>query len=419
METSAFNDIQTRFPDAERLPIEGSTCECYRVRLYGKLHFLKRLKPELATDPRYLSALRKEFETGYRLDHPSLARYLSCGDDYILMEYVDGETLADFLQSHPDYLRNRRHADRLVRQLLDVVQYLHSHQVLHLDLKPQNLLVTHIGHDLRLVDFGYCYTDAYPDTTGRTDNYAAPEQLQGGPLSERTDIYAIGRLLDMLPCASLYNKVIARCTQADPADRYQSVADIQSAVSRSRHSWRWMLLPSVLLLVVVGIVTWTASRQSSSDVVPSIPADTIQSSESVPATPQSSESAPVVPQPSISVPSAPRPSVRQPMVLPSDTPVAAQPKAITPPASKATSSIEQLREDIQQAVLPRFKSTLGTVEHPEQNDSLWMVQMRVFMAGQQYCLEQLVRSHPEIPVDVVVSEYRDYIQLLITKQGLQ
>ena len=399
METSAFNDIQTHFPDAERLPIEGSTCDCYRVRLYGKLHFLKRLKPELATDPRYLSAFRKEFETGYRLDHSSLARYVSRGDDYILMEYVDGETLADFLQTHPDYLRNHRHADRLVRQLLDVVQYLHSHQVLHLDLKPQNLLVTHIGHDLQLVDFGYCYTDAYPDTTGRTDRYAAPEQLQGGPLNERTDIYAIGRLLDMLPCASAYNKVIARCTQADPAGRYQSVADIQLAVSRSRRSWRWMLQPSVLLLAVVGIVAWTASRQLSSDVAPSIPADTIPAADTI----QFSES----------VPSAPQPSVQQPTVLPSETPVIAQPKAVTPPVSEATPSIEQLREDIQQAVLPLFKSTLGTVEHPKQNDSLWMVQMRVFMAGQQHSLEQLVRSHPEIPVDVVVSEYRNYLQQLM------
>ena len=400
METSAFNDIQTRFPDAERLPIEGSTCDCYRVRLYGKLHFLKQLKPELATDPRYLSALRKEFETGYRLDHPSLARYLSCGDDYILMEYVDGETLADFLQSHPDYLRNRRHADRLVRQLLDVVQYLHSHQVLHLDLKPQNLLVTHIGHDLRLVDFGYCYTDAYPDTTGRTDRYAAPEQLQGEPLSERTDIYAIGRLLDMLPCASIYNKVIARCTQTDPADRYQSVADIQLAVSHFRHLWRWLLL-SVLLLAVVGIVAWTASQRPSADVAPSIPADTIQPSESVPA--------PVTPQ--SLVPQSAKHSA--------DTPVAAQPKAASQPASKNAPSIEQLRADIQQAILPLFKSTLGTVEHPEQNDSLWMVQMRLFLAGQQQCLEQLVRSHPEFPMDVVVSEYRDCVQMLITKQRLQ
>ncbi len=48
---------------------QGATCDTFRVKLYGKLHFLKRLKPELAGDIRYQEALRKEFETGYRLEH--------------------------------------------------------------------------------------------------------------------------------------------------------------------------------------------------------------------------------------------------------------------------------------------------------------------------------------------------------------
>ena len=77
MESSEFSDIQQTFPDAELLPVGGSTCDCYRVKLYGKLHFMKRLKPELRTDPRYVSALQKEFETGYCLDHPHLVRYVS------------------------------------------------------------------------------------------------------------------------------------------------------------------------------------------------------------------------------------------------------------------------------------------------------------------------------------------------------
>ena len=107
METSSFSDIQQTYPDAEQLPFSGSTCDCYRVRLYGKLHFLKRLKPDLRTDPRYVAAIHKEFEIGYGLDHPNLVRYLSCGDDHLLTEYIDGETLKDFLVSHPNYFKTR------------------------------------------------------------------------------------------------------------------------------------------------------------------------------------------------------------------------------------------------------------------------------------------------------------------------
>lgn len=62
--TSSFSESQQMFPHAERLQVGGTTCECFRVKMYGKLHFLKRLKPELRTNPRYVAALQKEFETG-------------------------------------------------------------------------------------------------------------------------------------------------------------------------------------------------------------------------------------------------------------------------------------------------------------------------------------------------------------------
>ena len=261
METSSFSDIQQTYPDAELLPVGGSTCDCYRVRLYGKLHFLKRLKAEYRTDPRYVSALRKEFETGYRLDHPHLVRYVSKGDDYLLTEYVDGETLAQFSVNHPEYYQSHKHIDRFLSQLLDAVGYLHQHQIVHLDLKPENILITRIGHEVKLTDLGYCYTDTYTDTMGRTDRYAAPEQFIPSPAGEgqgevtpdaRTDIYAIGKILQTLPGSHIYNKVIARCTAADPSNRYQSIEELQSALKRT------VPRMSVLLLLVVAIGLMTA-----------------------------------------------------------------------------------------------------------------------------------------------------------------
>lgn len=253
MDTSSFSDIQQNYPDAELLPVGGGTCDCYRVRLYGKLHFLKRLKPELRTDPRYVSALQKEFETGYRLDHPHLVRYVSKGDDYLLTEYVDGETLTQFAASHPEYFKTRKNADRFLRQLLDVVGYLHQHQIVHLDLKPENILITRIGHEVKLTDLGYCYADTYTDTMGHTDKYAAPEQLNVSSIVDaRTDIYAIGKILQNLPNSHIYNKVIARCTATDPSNRYQSIEELQSALKRT------VPRMSLLLLMVVAIGLMTA-----------------------------------------------------------------------------------------------------------------------------------------------------------------
>lgn len=254
MDSSSFSDKQLSFPDAELLPVSGSTCDCYRVRYYGKLHFMKQLKPELRTDPRYVSALHKEFETGFRLDHPHLVRYVEKGDDYLLTEYVDGETLKQFTESHPDFFKNRKNINQFLTQLLDVVGYLHQHQIVHLDLKPDNILITRIGQNVKLTDLGFCYSDVFTDTMGRTDQYAAPEQLQGGMVDARTDIYAIGKILETLHLPYIYNKVVKRCTQFEPANRYQTTEEMLQALTRNSKLYRMVL--TIVICMIIGFILW-------------------------------------------------------------------------------------------------------------------------------------------------------------------
>lgn len=249
MESSQFSDSQSHFESIEQVDAHGVTCDSFRVKLYGKLHFLKRLKPEFVGDVRYQEAIHKEFETGYRLEHPNLVRYISLTDDGILMEYVDGQTLSQLLTTHPDYFLSRRNTEKFLRQLLNVVGFLHSHQVLHLDLKPDNILLTRIGHDVKLIDLGFCYTDTFTDTQGHTVGFAAPEQLSGGNVDERTDIYAIGKILQRLPTCSTYNNVIARSTATDPLKRYQSAEEMLHALN-SRGKSRNAVLVAVLAVII-------------------------------------------------------------------------------------------------------------------------------------------------------------------------
>jgi len=261
MESSEFSDIQQTFPDAELLPVGGSTCDCYRVKLFGKLHFMKRLKPELRTDPRYLSALQKEFETGYRLDHPHLVRYVSKGDDYLMTEYVDGLTLGTFVEENPAYFKSAQNANHFLTQLLEVVGYLHQHQIVHLDLKPSNILITRIGHDVKLADLGYCYTDTYTDTMGRTDKYAAPEQMHGEQVDARTDIFAIGKLMESLPLPPIYNKVKNRCLKELPAERFQSTEETKASLPSERRRWAWLVLVILGIMLIVGL--WLYQKPQS------------------------------------------------------------------------------------------------------------------------------------------------------------
>ena len=267
MESSQFSDSQSRFETVEQIDTRGATCDTFRVKLYGKLHFLKRLKAGLEGDIRYQEALRKEFETGYRLEHPNLVRYISLDSDSILMEYVDGQSLSQCLATDPGYFSKRKNADKFVRQLLDAVSYLHSHQVLHLDLKPDNILLTRINGDVKLIDLGCCYTDSFPDTTGHTDAFAAPEQLTGGVVDVRTDIYAIGKILECLPDHTIYNKVIARCTASEPSGRYQSVEEILHDVSHRKQYWPVVaVLLSICVVLAIGIAMNHGDRSLDPDL---------------------------------------------------------------------------------------------------------------------------------------------------------
>ena len=344
MDFSSFSDTQPAYPEAELLTVGGSTCDCYRVKLYGKFHFMKRLKPELRTDPRYVSAMQKEFETGYRLEHPHLVRYVSKGDDYLLTEYVDGENLRTFTDSHPDYFKSRKNADRFMRQLLDVVGYLHQHQVVHLDLKPDNILITRIGYDVKLTDLGYCYTDTYTDTMGRTDKYAAPEQLNGlSKVDARTDIYAIGKILQTLPCAHIYNKVIARCTAEDPSKRYQTVDDLSKAINTPNYrKWLW-LLPLLLMVAISLYLYWPRTTS----VAPSTTTTTISSSKDSVAAKTDTVAPPTL--------SEPEPISESKQEVASQPPVPA-----APPEEEATSDTLSLRQELQHRIAPLYQKALGS-----------------------------------------------------------
>ena len=145
-------------------------------------------------------------------------------------------------------------ADRFARQLLAALHYLHQHQVLFLDLKPDNILITRIGHDVRLVDLGFAFVSGYPETAGLTPSFAAPEQRGKQKVDERTDIWLYGRMLQYVGVPAIYNKVISRCMQERPGDRYTDMELLQHSLPpspRSRRRGKLIVALSVLLLMVI------------------------------------------------------------------------------------------------------------------------------------------------------------------------
>lgn len=256
MDVSGFNNqILTNSPDMQ-LHTEGLYCDTYLVRMYGKLHFAKKLKMPYATMPMYRAAFAKEFETGYRLEHPALPQYFSLDDKgdepFIIEEYIEGNTLTAFVNDNPNYFKTRKHADTFIDELLSVIGYLHQHDIIYLDLKPDNIIVSSIGHQLRLVDLGGCWTCCFDNTTARTPSFAAPEQLKDGyQASTCTDIFLIGRTLQYINVPHIYNKVVKQCLQEKPTDRYSSVEELLAAVWQTRRRGTIRILSWTLPLATI------------------------------------------------------------------------------------------------------------------------------------------------------------------------
>nr|WP_238530526.1 serine/threonine-protein kinase [Oscillochloris trichoides] len=204
-------------------------------------------------------AFRQEAELLARLSHPNLPRvtdhFEEDGKNYLVMEFVPGETLLDYCKRNP-LPRPLNEVLGWAGQLCDVLSYLHNQRppVIFRDLKPANIILTPDG-TLKLIDFGIARlfkpgqnrdTQAYG-----TMGYSAPEQYGRGQTDARSDIYSMGVLLHQLltgfdpaaapfrlPPASQVNPSIPagisaaleRATNNDPEQRFGSVEELRQAL---------------------------------------------------------------------------------------------------------------------------------------------------------------------------------------------
>lgn len=170
--SNRISDID--FSSAIRLPQQGSVCEVYKTRWQRRTVIVKRLKEEFRHSPLHIDALEKEYEIGVRLNHPSLPIYLAFDRDFIIMEYIDGDTLASMLREDDPWLQNKKNLLSLLKRLVEVIDYLHRHKVVHCDIKPDNILLTANGYNPVLVDLDKCFTDAFNDTSGNPVRFGLP-----------------------------------------------------------------------------------------------------------------------------------------------------------------------------------------------------------------------------------------------------
>ena len=253
---------QRKFTHVQEVYLSASGYNCiFQGERYGKLHILKTLQPDYATQAFYQKVLQKEFNIGYQLEHPHICRTLGWENvegigQCIVLEYVDGLTLKEWMEEGK---LTKELAEKIIIELCEALQYLHKKQIVHRDLKPSNILITHNGNNVKLIDFGLSDCDDYDilKLPAGTRYYLAPEVLiPGSSLDSRSDIYSLGIILGEM--ASILNdkklaSISRKCTQRSPEKRYTSTSEIIDNI-KGKKSWIYSkgFLALVVTLTVLG-----------------------------------------------------------------------------------------------------------------------------------------------------------------------
>ena len=180
---------------------DGSVGTVYRVtNSKNKTLAIKQISGINASEGRKLRQFRKEFDIQKLLDHPAIIKvydYVKMPpQDFFTMEYFESESLKYTMFHFPKRVHKREFW--VLRQLAEALEHIHSKDIIHKDLKPENVLVDAKG-DVRLIDFSLCQTkwDRWLQFGKRVEGtplYMAPEQIRGERCNARTDIYAFGLL---------------------------------------------------------------------------------------------------------------------------------------------------------------------------------------------------------------------------------
>jgi eukaryotic-like serine/threonine-protein kinase len=244
---------------------------CAEDQQLGRRVALKLLHRRFADDAQFVERFRREASSAAGLQHPNIVGIYDRGEwdgtSYIAMEFVEGRTLKDIIvQRGP---APPEAASDLTLQILRAARFAHKHGVVHRDIKPQNVLIDNDGR-VRVTDFGIARAGVSDMTeTGSvmgTAQYLSPEQAQGKPVDERSDLYSIGIVLYELLTGRVpfdaespvsvalmqvseapvppmevnpevppaLDAVVLRAMEKDPARRYQDADEFIAALESAR-----------------------------------------------------------------------------------------------------------------------------------------------------------------------------------------
>jgi TolB-like protein len=236
-------------------PVGWAKCGKRGIHAWGRIVAIKKVKEQ------HSERFKQEARSIAALNHPNICQIFDIGDDYLVLEYVEGKSLSSPLPE--------QEALQLAIQIATALEEAHQQGIIHRDLKPSNIMITDKG-SVKLLDFGLAKLyeqdqsisslpteDAPATQTGAilgTVAYMSPEQAQGLPADARSDIFSFGLVLyetlsglkgfsgDSTPetmaallrdeppplqASAPLERIVRRCLEKKPSDRYQRMSELK------------------------------------------------------------------------------------------------------------------------------------------------------------------------------------------------
>lgn len=254
----------------------------------GRKVACKGLPELLRQHPEEIAALRKEYLLTLRIDSPGVVSVYGFEEHprlgpVIVMEYVDGVTLGEYLSGAGSRRRLSERRD-LARAIAGAMTAAHAAGIAHRDLKPDNILVRTKDMLPKIIDFGHGDSDdfvVYKQSLG-TDSYGAPEQREPSAAGIAADVYSLGKILDELLPERRFAALRRACKAEDPLQR-PSMEQVLSRLGDSGNARRVAVAATAVVIavalgVIFGVRHFAGGNSPTADA-----ADTAVSAVSAPA----------------------------------------------------------------------------------------------------------------------------------------
>ena len=227
----------------------------------GRKVVIKALKADRADNAQCRASLRSEYDVTASLDNKFIRKAIDFVrieglGDCIVFEYIDGKSLAEHVRVGT---LTEKQVKNVLVDVCDGLSYLHRNNVVHCNLKPENVIVTAADCRAKLIDIGIPETDPDADRELliKEMEFIAPEIIKGESFDNRADIFSLGKTMEFIGERNITRQfltVATHCTQFSKEQRYNSISEVRSAIIKGHSGMKAIFIG--IVLVALGVLAY-------------------------------------------------------------------------------------------------------------------------------------------------------------------